>query len=206
MKRKAARQIARPKKRVARTVPRLMPVSRQVHHFKRNFATSIIVGNVAYTPYQAFTTIQLDQVVNASEFANLYDQYKINYVIQKYYMRVDPSAQSASTAVYPRIFMVRDLDSSTLLSQTEMRERSNLQIRVLTPHKPVTIKYKPNCLTEAYRGPTTTSYSPKWGQWLDMATQDIKHFGHAWNIDNFNNTNYSLEVETTLYFSCKNTR
>lgn len=210
IKRKAPRQIARSKKRVARGGRRgslsRSVVTRQVHTFRCNFSQGVVTGNVAYTPYQGVSLIQLSQVINATEFANLYDQYKIVKAEMSWYLRVDPSAQAAASAIYPRLFICRDYDSSTLMSQSEMRERSNVIMRVITPNRPVKYTFKPNVLTETYRGVGTTTYAPKFNQWIDMANQDATHYGILWNIDDFSNTNYKLEVEVALTFQCKNTR
>lgn len=184
----------------------LVPIAKQVHRFRRNYEALSIVGNVAYAPYQQSFDTRLSYLPNASEFGNLYDQFKITYVVHRFFLEVDPSAQTASGAVYPKLYYVRDQDSLGLLSLAELRERSNLKIKVLSPNRPVIVKYKPNCLTEIYRGAVSTSYQPKWNTWLDMVNQDVSHFGLIFAIDDFKNTNYKLSVQSTIYFACRNTR
>ena len=79
-----------------------------VHSFKRMIRDgSTWNGNAAYTPLaQAFSSanIQLANVVNSTDFANLYDQYRINYVVLKFWLRIDPSAQAAASASYPKLY------------------------------------------------------------------------------------------------------
>lgn len=210
-KRRALRKLVRKAKRVKRApMPmRRITASRSnvtTHSFSRKTALSSIVGNVAYSPYQSFTGIRLSYLTNASEFGALYDQYRINWVKVQFWLRIDPSAQTAAAASQPKLYWFRDQDDQILASQSEMRERSNLKIAVLRTDRPVTIWIKPNVLSETFRGTATTSYSPKFGQWLDMTTNDVEHYGIKYNIDFLTNTNYVVDVESTYYFQCKNTR
>lgn len=207
-KRRAARAVARPRKRtrMARMTRSVRPSSTTMHSFIRKGASWTITGNAVYTPYQAVSDIKLSSVINSTEFGNLYDQYKIKWVKLQFWLRVDPSAQSATTASYPKLYWFRDQDDQTLASQNEMRERSNLKIAVLRPDRPITIWIKPNVLNQVYRGVATVSYVPVWNQFLDMTNQDVNHYGIKYNIDNFTNTNYIIDGEQTYYFDCKNTR
>lgn len=210
IKRKSARQMARAKKRVARPrMTRGVKMSRSsttTHSFIRKGASWSVQGNAVHTPYQAISDIKFSSLINSSEFGNLYDQYKIKWVKLQIWLRVDPSAQTASAAVYPKLYWYRDQDDTTLVSQNEMRERSNTKIAVLRPDRPITIWIKPNVLNQVYRGVGTVSYVPVWNQFLDMTNQDVVHYGIKYNIDNFTNTNYYIDGEQTYYFDCKNTR
>lgn len=66
------------------------------HSFKRMHRDGVsYAGNVAYTPFTAAWSsnlIQLANVVNSTDFANLYDQYRINFVVLKFWLKIDPSA------------------------------------------------------------------------------------------------------------------
>lgn len=176
------------------------------HSFIRKATPFALQGNVAYAPYQNVTAISFSQIANSAEFSALYDQYKLNLVKLQFWLRVDPGAQTAAAAVMPKLYWFRDMDDNVPASQTEMRERAHCKIAVLRPDRPITIFIKPNVLQEVYRGVGTTSYSPKFGQWLDMTNTDVTHYGIKWNIDNLTNTNYYVDIESTYYFQCKNTR
>jgi len=206
-KRKAARQIARPKKTMRSTVKR-SSIQNTVHTFKRNFPSFTVVGNVAYAPYQSYTNVTLNQCVNASEFSALFDQYRITYCVTKFWLRIDPSAQTASSASYPKLYWTRDYNDQTLLSMQEMRERGDMKIAVLKPDRPVVMKFKPNLLTQqTYVGVGTSSYTPVFGKWIDCGgSMSAVHYGCKWNIDDLTNTNYKVDIETTLYFQCKNVK
>lgn len=190
-------------RRMARPV---RAVSRQVHRFIRGFEALNLTGNAVHTPYQGAFSTTLAQVANASELTALYDQYMITYVKYMFYLEIDPSAQAAASAIYPKLYTVRDQDDSVVLSQNEMRERANLQIRVLNPNRPVVIGYKPNLLTQQWYNGVTNGFTPAWSQWLDVSNANVPHYGFKFNIDNFTNTNYRLRVETRVWIACKNTR
>lgn len=203
-KRKARRQLARPAKKQRMMVKR-SSIQNTVHSFKRNFASFTATGSVAYAPYQSYTNIALNQVVNAAEFSALFDQFRITYCVTKFWLRVDPSAQTASSASYPKLYWTRDYNDQTILSQQEMRERGDLKIAILKPDRPVLMKFKPNLLTQqTYTGVGTSSYTPVFGRWIDMGSTGAVHYGCKWNIDDLTNTNYKVDIETTVYFQCKN--
>lgn len=183
-----------------------VPIAQQIHRFARNYQSLTVTGNVAYAPYQQSFDTRLSYLPNATEFSNLYDQFMITYVVHKFFLEVDPSAQTAATAVFPKLYYVRDQDSLGLLTLDEMRERSNCKIKILRPDRPIVVKYKPNLLQEVYRGAVSTTYSPKWNTWIDMSNTDASHFGLIFAIDTFTNTNYKLNVQTKVYFACKNSR
>lgn len=208
MKRKSAKQLARPRKqrRGARRATRASRTSVTTHSFIRKATPFSLQGNIAYAPYQNTTAISFSQIANSTEFSALYDQYKLNLVKVQFWLRIDPGAQTAAAAVLPKLFWFRDMDDNVPASQTEMRERATCKIAVLRPDRPVTVWIKPNVLQEVYRGVGTTSYAPKFGQWLDMTNTDVTHYGIKWNIDNLTNTNYYVDIESTYYFQCKNTR
>lgn len=210
LKRKSASQYARSKRRMGKAKPsRGVKASRTsvtTHSFIRKATPFALQGNVAYAPYQNVTAISFSQIANSAEFSALYDQYKLNLVKLQFWLRVDPSAQAAASAISPKLFWFRDMDDNVPASMTEMRERARCKIAVLRTDRPVTIWVKPNVLAEVYRGVGTTTYSPKFGQWLDMTNTDVTHYGVKWNIDNLTNTNYYVDIESTYYFQCKNSR
>lgn len=205
--------VKRTKKSIARMPAKKARVSRRTvrpsvvtHSFERKTNLFTISGNAVHAPYLGVSNIQLGFVRNAAEFSALYDQYRINKVKIQFWLKVDPSAQTAATAAHPKLYWVRDLDDSNVLTQDEMRERAKCKIAVMRTDRPITIWIKPNLLNLVYRGPTTSSYVPTFGHFLDMTNQDVPHYGIKYNIDDLTNTNYRVDIETTYYFQCKNTR
>lgn len=193
-------------------VPRSLSVSRanigrDVHYFKRSFSGNNIAGNAGYAPFLGAYAVNLANLPNVSEFANLFDRYMITHWQVRLYLKIDPSAQTAATASYPRVFTVKDYDDDTAPASLDaLREHAHCKTQVLTPYKPVIVNIKPAVLAEVYRSGIYTSYSPKWKQWLDMATTGVTYYGFKLGIDDLTNTNYSITIENTLWFRCKDTR
>lgn len=199
------------RRRMARPARFLRPRGRPqvVHSFRRMIAApGQLTGNAAYSPYLAnFGLNGISNVVSASDFTSLFDQYKINYCVWKAYLKIDPSAQAATTASYPRLFYYRDYDDSSIAgSLDEIRESQRARTVVMNPNRPVVVKFKPNTLATFYNSVGVNNYSPRWGTWLDIGGSGTFHYGFKWAIDDLTNTNYRVNFEITLYFSCKNTR
>lgn len=182
-------------------------LKRDVHYFKRSFLQTTILGNAAYTPYLAGVNWTFNALPNYTEFANMFDRYKVTYVKLYFHLKIDPSAQAAASATFPKLYYVTDFDDSTNpTSINQLREHSNLKIKVLNPNKPVVVRVKPAVLQEVYRGLASTTYSPKWNQWIDMANVDVPLYGLKIAIDNLTNTNYAVDIDAKMWFQCKDVR
>jgi len=193
-------------KRQRKTTKRTRALASGKVHVHRKTYGFQITGNAAYAPYSGAIGPTLSAVNGAAELAALYDQYRIDECEVKLYMAVDPSAQTATTAIWPKIYSTRDQDDLAALTQAQMYECSNMRIDVLDPARPVVWKFKPNCLDLVYRGVGTSSVKPAFGEWIDMATTDVQHYGINFNIDNLTNTALKVDVLVTLTLSCKVSR
>jgi hypothetical protein len=185
--------------------------STDIHYFKRWTSsvgfTNPIVGNAAYAPYLDVLAFGLNTLPNVSEFTTLFDHFMITKVVTKFYLKIDPSAQTAASASFPRLFYIRDTDDSTLASNLdELRQYGTCRVKVMTPNKPVTLVCKPNVLGLSYSTAVTNNYTPKWGQWIDLGDTATRHYGWKFAIDDLTNTNYRVNVENLYYFKCKNSR
>lgn len=189
-------------------ITRKTNIRKDIHFFKRGSnAFNEIVGNAAYGPgigYTAAYTFSLDQVRNYAELVALFDRYKINHVQLKFFLRVDPSSQTAGTAYYPRMWWLPDYDDNTPNTIDQMREHSKVKTAILRPNRPVVVNIKPCPLTLLYNG-ATSGYSPQWGKWLD-AGYNVPHYCLKWAIDQLDNTNYKIAIEATYWLSFKDTR
>lgn len=174
-----------------------------VHRFIRRSAPFVFTG-VTGTTLLGANQIRFNTVLNSSEFTTLYDQYRIDRVKFTFYLRLDPAAQVAANSTYPKLYWARDLDDDTAPTVLNtLRERANCKTRVLTPTRPVVIWVKPNIVTELYRTAGSTGYSPKFAQWIDMASSDLLHFGLKYAIDLLP-TGCFVDLEQEFHFSCKN--
>lgn len=181
--------------------------SLMVHSYKRYGGAVTISGNVAYAPYLSTLAPAFNAVRNVSDFSSLYDQYRITKVVFRLWLRIDPSAQTAGAASYPKLYYFRDLDDTGLPSNLdEMRERSNLKIKVFNPNRPITITVRPNLLNTLYSSAVASNYEPVWGRWVDMTLTNTQYYGVKIAIDDLTNTNYKVDIEQIYYFQCRSPR
>lgn len=182
-------------------------IALNVHKFTRSCTAGTIVGSAAYNPYTGAIVPTFNLLPTPADFTTLFDRYMITYVKVKFHLKVDPGAQAAASAVYPKLWYCRDYtDGTTPANLNELRERSGTQYRVMSPNKPVVVGFKPAVLSETYRGPVSTGYGSKWFQWIDSSYTDVPHYGLKYCIDPLINTNYSVDVEVKMWFKCKDTK
>lgn len=203
-------------RRVRRMVMRKSLVPRKtfksdVHYFKRWTSnvgfTNPIVGNATYAPYLDVLSYGLNTLPAVSEFTTLFDHYMITKVVTKFYLKIDPGAQAAASASYPRLFYIRDTDDSTLAANLdELRQYGTCKVKVMNPNRPITLVCKPNILGLSYSTAVASNYTPKWGQWIDLGDTNTRYYGWKFAIDDLTNTNYRVTVENVYYFKCKNSR
>lgn len=209
--RKPARRVRR---RMAMPRRRISTMSTNVHKYTRMFsgaggiASALnIDGQSTYAPYLNALGVRLSSVVNASDFGNLYDQYRITKAKVKFYLQVDPSAQAAATASYPKMYWYRDYDDLTVPgSLNEFRENTKCKVAILRPDRPITWVWKPNTLSLIYQSAIANQFKPVWNQWLNMATQNTDHYGFKFAIDDLTNVNYKVRTEVQLWFECRQPR
>jgi len=185
--------------------PRMQRTISQIHRFRRTAKGFAVVGGAGLAPWLGYTDAKLSYMPNASEFASLFDEYRLSHVQIKVYLRIDPSAQTAATASYPKLYSSIDhTDVTTPASLDELRERGNCRISVMNPNRPIVLNFKPSVLSETYRGAVTTTYTPKWRVWLPTTNLDVPHYGIKFGIDDLTNTNYKVDSEITYWFQTKN--
>lgn len=184
---------------------RRVPNNELVHKFRRGWAATW-TGNVAYAPYLSGWPIRLSDVPNYTDFTNLFDQYRIKYVKTKWYLKVDPGAQAAASAIYPKIYYSRDYNDTTAPANLgELRERGDCKFKVLRPDRPVIIKFKPNLLQSIFTSGTAVQ-EPVWDKWLNTSASDTPYCTIKWAFDDLTNTNYKVECEAYFYIECKNSK
>lgn len=200
----------------------LRAISNNTHNYKRmlggNFAnwstgatigtSAQIAGNAVHAPWLGnFNLGGIGAVVNSTDFTSLYDQYRVNYLELKFYLKIDPAAQTAASATITRLYWYRDFDDSGAPADlNEMRENGKTKVYVLDPYKPLTIRVKPNVVAAMYQSAVTTQYSPKFNTWLDCAQPTTPHYVGKFAIEDLRNTNLFVQVEGTLHFSCRQPR
>lgn len=57
-----------------------------------------------------------------------------------------------------------------------------------------------------YQSAVSSNYKPVFKQWLDIGTASTPHYAIKCAIDDLTNTNYRVDVEGIVYFSCRQSR
>lgn len=188
--------------------PRGILVKNDVHHFIRSSSDPIfasITGGVS-TQQNFAWTFNLHQVRNYTEFTNLFDQFRINKIILKFFLYSDPSAQTANTAVYPRMWYCPDYDDDAPLTIDVLRERQKTRVAQLKPGRPVKIRVTPASLAMMYGGVASTSYMPVFKRWVDTNYGGTPHYGLKFAFEDGALQTWQVRVEAVYSVSFKNSR
>ena len=149
-------------------------LKRQIHYFKRStdLGNVIMDGSTPLVPNPI--AFRLNQLPAYQEFTDLFDQYKITYIKLRLRLNVSPDAQTATSAVYPRVVYVRDHDDLvTPASVQELRQYGNCKTKVLSPNRDLIITLKPSTLNvssiNASAGTTYVSHNIVTGKQIGRA-------------------------------------
>lgn len=165
----------------------------------------------------------LSQLVQTSDFTNLFDQYRIRRVILTIQMITNPDSAAYTNAYaqvntagitlpnwYPKVWWLPDYDGGPDETISSIKERQGVRCKILRPNSVVRISFVPKCRTLTYSTSTSTGYSPKNIQ-IDMTDTAVEHFGIKYVFD----TNqqdptdaypFKFVVEKKLVFTCYGVR
>lgn len=210
-KRKSTRQPWRPKKKpryAKKFKPSRSIMSRQIHWFKRRTGSTAITGDgIANVQFRGFNFL-LSSVVNSGEFSALYDQYKLTGIALDFYLNRNSANASVVNGVLPRMYIVTDYNTSTAPTDIdELKEYSNCRVHDFTPEKNHFRYYlRPKILMEVYRTALTTGTAPRKPMWISTDHLDLQHFGVRLAVTNLQDADYTVVIEPTFYFGCKNVK
>lgn len=202
----------RTRRRVMNVPRRRSMISNDVHHFKRTAELIPIQGATASgVPIDTLGSLvfSIGLVPNVSEFSQLYDMYKINGIKLKLVPAQTGSDLNApATAQYmPDLWTVIDYDDGNTPTKNDLLQYPGLKV---TRGNQVHSRYfKPAVSAEIYRSAVTTSYAPKWKQWLDFAVTDVPHYGikyFAHAASSAAGLPPAWRCYATFYFSCRGVR
>ena len=207
-----------------RTRPR-KALALKTHNFvERCQPQELVVANEgsAVGLFRNFTWTQCLQVAS---YAAIFEYYRINKVVVEFRYKgaetpayaSTPATSSGNQAAYnqeiineinPVLYFKVDHNDITADSLTKMKESMRTREHQFTNNRPnFTITLKPAIQAEAYKTAISTAYRPKWGQWLSTADDTVPHYGlkcyavaGAGNSPNMG----KIEVQTKIYFTCKN--
>lgn len=148
---------------------------------------SFIAGATGALVYKgSAVTPTFQNLVNYSEFAALYDQYRVTKVSVDFIYNgggygtplATTPASDAMTAV-PMLYVAYDADDSAGSTWDEMRQRASTKCYALKPGKKVTVDFLPMTSVDIAGGAGTTLVrSPV----IDMQTLNIPQRGLKWGV------------------------
>lgn len=136
----------------------------------------------------------LNHIAGATDFGNLFDQYKIIKVEVYFHLQTNPDApydiNTTATPVinqnnwYPKIWYAADHDDSSTPTLAQMKEYQGVKCKVLEPNKMVKFTVRPRPLIQTYYTALNSGYAlAKADMWLDMNNTSIPHYGMKCVID-----------------------
>ena len=201
------------------------PLQLQPHNFVERCTPQFITianENVAVGLFKQFSLSQCNQV---GYYTELFEYYKINKVVVEFkykgastpaYSTV-PASSAGTHATYaleikneinPVVYFKVDHNDITSDTLATMKESMRTHEHQFSNNRPnFSIQLKPAIQVEAYKSALSTTYMPKWGQWLSTADDTVPHYGlKCYAVAGLaNNANMgSIEVQTKIYFTMKN--
>lgn len=179
--------------------------------FAASVNATLRAGTTAVYDLPFAMSFRFADILNAQEFASLFDQYKLNYVVVKFTPTWTVNTSVPAAATMPSIEY--KIDHDDIQEPTPLIWAETAAVRgPVTFNKPISIKIRPTMLTPAIRSTTTsTTYTVVSGaRTNDMAFTDVEHFGLKGWIKNLYSPagasgvqNQLFQIDATYYFSCK---
>lgn len=203
-KRKYTKRVNR--KRMARTAIKVNS-KLQTHFFKRKVVLASLAPTAIGNATQNYV-FSLNQLPGYTDFTSLFDQYTIHAIKLNFY----PSLTSAdvnpwlTAQTVPKCYYIVDRDDQTPFATIDQAlQHGKVKIRMM--NKPFSIYMKPSTLAEIYRTAVTTAYNPRYNVKIDMANDNVPHYGVKFIMDDSGNDNsFLMKCVATFYVSCYNTQ
>lgn len=216
VRRSARRRNYRAKRirRVKKMPRRRIPLALKPHTFcERALAERTITINTEASSSMMGETFSLSKMRQADEYAAIFEFYRIDKIVATF--RYKNSSRQSSTTSYNSVNEVNPLlyfkvDHNDITSQTvdELKDSLKTKTHMFTNSKPeFSIQLRPAIQDELYKSSLTTTYTPKWGQWLPCSEPSVPHYGLKAHCCAFKDANWdpgNLEVSFKYYVSFKN--
>lgn len=171
-----------------------------------------LVGTVTGLPVSPSTgngveTFSLANVAGSAEITSLFDNYRINKVVYRWVLLRDPVAGPAGNGqkgIYPRITWKHDFNDTATITRTQMYQNANMREVFMNENFQRTKWYTllPAVTQQVYESAVSTSYSPKWRQFLDTNDSTCPHNGIKYNVTDLYD-GVALRLEAKIFLECK---
>lgn len=195
------------------------PLAIKPHNFCERFEENIrldntivnTAGNLTNTISKKFS---FDMIPQHPQYADLFDEYKINKVVATFrwspsqYVVVNSSA-SYSSNLSPLLYFKVDHNDDSADSLVELKKSMKTHLKQLKYDEPFTIQLKPasQVLVDANIGNT---FTPKWNRYITTQVLDVNHLGLKLQVqvpvDVGVSSNYDMgriDIEYKMYFTMR---
>jgi hypothetical protein len=180
------------------------PRSSQYTHHKFIMNSGVlfsIQGQVGGTALGG-TIFALSQIPNYANLTSLYDDYQIEKVELKFYLRLSQSVAEA----LPRLSVIPDFDDAVAPPSTgALFNHPRVKQHVFTEaHPEFTICLEPRVSIPAYQGAVTGYTVAPTKVWVDCANAGVQHYGVKYAVETFSNTSQYIDVYAKYFLSMRN--
>lgn len=152
---------------------------------------------------------QMRDVVNYTEFSNLFDSYKIDYITVTFRPQYMTNDGTNYAGTIPSIeFTTLDRDDTIVPNFGTWQQKMSKYVRQL--NKPITIKVHPTVIEQQtiYQVGSSTNTATKATRpgWYDWNTQTVLHTGIKGYLKDLfvaQNSSQHMRVQTTVHFRCR---
>lgn len=199
--------------------------TRGVHTFSR-YCAALDPVEMNGTYKAGNIVVAFNNLVQSSDFTNLFDQYRIRKVIVTFQLITNPDSSAYTntdlwvnqsggvsrplTNWYPKIWYINDYDGGADETIPTIKERQGVRCKILKPNSVVTVAFTPKCRVLTYSTSTSTGYAPK-NIKVDMSDTNVEHYGIKYVLDANqqdpdNSYPFKVQIERKLIFSCYGVR
>jgi len=184
---------------------RIMRTMTNTHMFKRTAVTVLTINDNFTHHADPFT---LNSLPDYAEFTNLFDQYKICAIKQKFiFDKCSADANSVTSSLLPNIYSVLDRDDDTALTAIDdYCQYDTLKMKRI--NNPFKRYFRPRMATAVYQG-AFTGYAQGGNMWVDTGSPGVEYYGHKWGIDATMEGGIgshllgTIKIFTTYYIKCR---
>lgn len=152
-------------------------------HVKLRHADVQLMVNQLVTETSFYYRPQLNLCTNYSNYCNLWDFYRLNYAVVKFFpirttelvTTVEDTTPVASVTNCPLIVSAIDHDDVGSLDYQSILNRAGSKEVMATQY--FVRKFKPAALIQLYSGGVNPSYKPSYNTWVDCNNASMSHYG-----------------------------
>lgn len=178
-------------------------IANKVHKFSRTSSLVLTMDTQGLAQTAATMTFSLDQLVNYSEFTNLFDLYKINAVRVKFMPTFNDEPLGTSRLGLFHVAFDPNGVSSGSVTLDGVLQYQNLKTRRLD--QMLTYYCKPCIESPVYNSAVSSGYGPT-RRWIDTNNPSVPHYGLLLAYQSQGIQTPSWRVVVTYYLTTKNVR